>query len=98
MRKGYVGVVTAEDVVSRKPISVYLFSFTNEAITWEFKVQKDVSLFIAVAKYIVAIGTRRIMLWMKIYSHDKIKPGQVYFQCDSQSYIHLSINSRSTLN
>ena len=62
--QGYVDVDFAGDIDSRKSTIGFVFTLSGTAISWALNLQKIVTLSTIEAEYIVAIETRKEIIWL----------------------------------
>ena len=92
--KGYTDSDMAGDLDNRKSTAGYLFTFSGEAISWQSKLQKSVTLSTTEAEYIAATEAGKEMIWLKRFLQELgLNQMEYIVYCDSQSAIDLSKNS-----
>ena len=92
--QGYVDADFAGDIDSRKNTTGFIFTLGGTAILWASNLQKIVTLSTTEAEYIVAIETRKEMIWLHSFLDElgrKQEMGILY--SDNQSAIFLTKNS-----
>jgi hypothetical protein len=91
---GYVDLDFAGDLDKRRSTPGYVFTLAGGPISWMSKLQNIVSLSTTEAEYMVASHACKEAIWLQglLGEFGRMKDKVKVF-CDSQSAIHLSINS-----
>ena len=65
MLNGFTDADMVGHIDSRKSTSGYLITYSGEAVSWQFRLQKCVALSTTEAEYIAITEAAKELLWMK---------------------------------